>query len=422
MLRALYRSASLRAAAALGLSGVAFALGNLILARVLPSQEYGLVSLFIGVVAVCGVTAPLGLDVVVGRRGLRLDPRWRRAALAASTAVGLATAALAAVAYRLEIFLLACLLIATIAAGLTQSGTAYFQGQHRLGLAVWISQLSNWQLVPVALITALFRHVTAAAPCVLITGAGVIAASAVWLHIVRREAAAAPQPDPGALFSEALSLVMIQASSAAFLQLERLLIAPAVGVDDLAVFGVLATLVGSPFRMLQGGVQLTLIPALRVAGSAGERLRLVRHEALLLTLVMAGGSVAVWLLAPSIAHWFLSDRYHLSAALMTAAIVSGILKVVSAFTLAMVVAVAQEGDLRVLSVISWASAGLSIIAAFVAAQWGLVGVLYGISVGWLMRGVLAAWMAIPHLRQGANAAPVSAPTGDTLASHEQARL
>ena len=108
---------------------------------------------------------------------------------------------------------------------------------------------------------------------------------------------------------------------------------------------------------------------------------------------------------------------------MTAAIVSGIVKVVSAFTLAMVVAVAQEGDLRVLSVISWASAGLSIIAAFVAAQWGLVGVLYGISVGWLMRGVLAAWMAIPHLRQGANAAPVSAPTGDTLAGHgEQARL
>ena len=59
MLRALYRSASLRAAAALGLSGVAFALGNLILARVLPSQEYGLVSLFIGVVAVSGVMAPL---------------------------------------------------------------------------------------------------------------------------------------------------------------------------------------------------------------------------------------------------------------------------------------------------------------------------------------------------------------------------
>ena len=411
MLRALYRSASLRAAAALGLSGVAFALGNLILARVLPSQEYGLVSLFIGVVAVSGVMAPLGLDVVVGRRGLRLDPRWRRATLAACTATGLATAALAAVAYRLEVFLLVCVLITTIAAGLTWSGTAYFQGQRRLGLAAWTSQLSNWQLVPVAVISALLGHVTAAAPCVLITGAGVIAASAVWLHLVRREAAVAPQPDPGELLSEALSLVLIQTSSAAFLQLERLLIAPTVGVHDLAVFGVLATLVGSPFRMLQGGVQLTLIPGLRATGSGRERLRLVRHEALLLTIAMAGGSLVIWLLAPPIAHWFLSGRYDLSAALMTAAIVSGVLKVVSAFTLAIVVAVAQEGDLRVLSVISWASSGLSIIAAFAAAQWGLVGVLYGISSGWLIRSVLAAWMAMPHLRQGASTAAVSAPAG-----------
>jgi len=153
--------------------------------------------------------------------------------------------------------------------------------------------------------------------------------------------------------------------------------------------------------MLQGGVQLTLIPELRATGSGRERLRLVRHEALLLTIAMAGGSLVIWLLAPPIAHWFLSGRYDLSAALMTAAIVSGVLKVVSAFTLAIVVAVAQEGDLRVLSVISWASSGLSIIAAFCRRSVGLVGVLYGISSGWLIRSVLAAWMAMPHLRQGA---------------------
>jgi len=205
----------------------------------------------------CGATPPStrSTSVATVRSGVaesRCSPGIIGPTLAACTATGLATAALAAVAYRLEVFLLVCVLITTIAAGLTWSGTAYFQGQRRLGLAAWTSQLSNWQLVPVAVITALLGHVTAAAPCVLITGAGVIAASAVWLHLVRREAAVAPQPDPGELLSEALSLVLIQTSSAAFLQLERLLIAPTVGLHELAVFGVLATLVGSPFSHAAG--------------------------------------------------------------------------------------------------------------------------------------------------------------------------
>src|ERR1700735_2176972 len=39
MLRALHKSASLRAAAVLGLGGLAFTLGNLIFARTLPAQE-----------------------------------------------------------------------------------------------------------------------------------------------------------------------------------------------------------------------------------------------------------------------------------------------------------------------------------------------------------------------------------------------
>ena len=47
MLRALFQSPSLRVAAAFGTGGAAFALGNLIFARVLSAQDYGTLSLFI---------------------------------------------------------------------------------------------------------------------------------------------------------------------------------------------------------------------------------------------------------------------------------------------------------------------------------------------------------------------------------------
>lgn len=198
-----------------------------------------------------------------------------------------------------------------------------------------------------------------------------------------------------------------------FLQLERLLLAPTVGVQELALFGVLAALVGSPFRMLQASVQFTLVPALRAAADRRQRLRLLGREALLVGSVVGAGSVAIWLLAPPLAHWFLSGRYDLNAALMTAALISGFLKVLCAFALATVVSLAQERELRLLSVFSWSSIGVSIIAAFAAAPFGLVGVLYGISFGWLVRAIAASWLAMPYLR---NSPPLSPQSGRHLPS------
>jgi hypothetical protein len=38
-------------------------------------------------------------------------------------------------------------------------------------------------------------------------------------------------------------------------------------------------------------------------------------------------------------------------------------------------------------------------ASFAAAPWGLVGVIYAISAGWLIRCFIASWLSLPHLRQ-----------------------
>jgi hypothetical protein len=402
MLRELLQSQSLRAATALGFGGVAFTLSNLVLARILPSPEYAIVCLVIGIVSVAGLAAPLGLDLVLGRQGLRLDAGFRRAVLGISTAMAVLTSVVTAIFYHLEFSLLMCVFVATVASGVTQAIAGHFQGQRQFGAAVWMLQLSNWTLLLAALLTACFGRRTALVPCVLIALAGMLGAVVAWRWVARSRdvGAGGVQPRPASLLGEALSLVAIHTSNSVFLQLERLLLAPLVGVQALALFGVVAALVGSPFRMLQAAVLFTLTPNLRGARSVAERRRLLRREGVHVTAVIGAGSLVIWLAAPPLAHGLLAGRYDLSAPLMMAALTAGILKVCSAFATGIVIALAQDRSLRVLSMVSWATIGVSVGAAVAAAPWGLVAVLYAISTGWLLRASIAAWMAIPHLRQG----------------------
>ena len=392
MLRALYKSASLRAGVVLGLGGLAFTLANLILARTLRPQEYGVVSLVIGIVAVAGLAAPVGLDLVIGRRGLPLSRQLRRTILGTSTAVGLATAVVSALIYHLEVTLIICVFVMTVAWGLMQASASWYQGQQRFGPATWIVQLSNLALLVAALLTALAGFASAVESCVLLAATTALCGALAWMLAGRTA-----DPAPGALMGEAFSLVTIHVANSVFLQLERLLLQPLVGVHALALFGVVAALVASPFRMLQMAVLFTLIPNLRRAETVQARRRLLGREMLLVTSVIGAGSVVTWYVAPPLAHWFLSGRYELSPALMCAALVSGILKLCSAFATGTVIALAEDRGLRRLSIVSWASIGLGLVVALLAAPWGLIGVLYGISAGWLARSLLAAWMAIDCL-------------------------
>ncbi len=194
-------------------------------------------------------------------------------------------------------------------------------------------------------------------------------------------------------------MVSIHIANSVFLQLERLLLAPVAGVQALALFGVVAALVASPFRMLQMAVLFTLIPSLRRADTVEARRRLLGREVLLVAAVIGAGSIVIWYVAPPLAHWFLAGRYDLGPALMCAALVSGIFKLCSAFATGTVIALSEDKGLRHLAIASWATIGMSVVAAFAAAPWGLVGVLYGISCGWLVRSLIAGWMAMPHLRR-----------------------
>jgi O-antigen/teichoic acid export membrane protein len=406
ILRAVLRSPSLRAALALGCGGVAFTLSNLLFARELSSEEYGLLQLFLGILSVAMLAAPLGLDQIVARRGLLLGPYLRRGVLAACALVGVLTAALAGLTYQLSGSMLACLAVATAATGACQATVAHFQGQRQLGIAAWLMQIMpNMALAPVALLAMIPAFSSAATASELLAAASVISFASTWYLVVARQQGAIGTPRFGSLWREALSLVAITMASATFLQLERLVLVPAVGVYDLALYGVVGSLVGSPFRMIQSAVLFTLIPEMRAAQGLRARRRLLVRESGIVGAALMCGAVVLWLIAPPIAHWFLAGRYDLSNTLMLAAIVSGLLKVCSAFATSVVVAVGDEKDLRHAGLSAWSSIVLACAGAFLASPWGLTGVLYGISAGWLVRTLAAVWIAVPHLLQARSDLP-----------------
>jgi O-antigen/teichoic acid export membrane protein len=401
MLRVLYQSPSLRAAVAFGFGGVTFTLGNLVLARILSSNEYGLLSLFIGVITVAGPSAPVGINHVIARRGLMLGANLRRTVLATCALIGLATVLICKALYNLEISMLLAVLVATIAMGILQSVNAHFQGQRQFGLSIPFTQISNWVLMPIGIIAWVCGITTATLPSFIIALATLIAAGVGWFMVARRTADGEPQLVPAGLWGQAISLMTINVAGSVLLQLERLIIPMTIGIENLALFGVAASLVGSPFRMLQTAINFTVIPRMRNAGSVAERRRLLRREFLLFGVVMGPASVALWLLAPPLAHLFLGGRYDLSTAIIVAMLVSGLLKVLSGFGSSVVSALASDKGLWLLSTASWISIALSVCLAFVFRPWGLSGAIYAVSVGWLVTTAVAFWISLPYLRNQA---------------------
>jgi O-antigen/teichoic acid export membrane protein len=398
MLRAIYRSPSIRAAVAFGFGGATFTIGNLILARVLSSAEFGLLSLFIGVISVAGPSAPMGMNHVLARRGLPLGAGLRRTALVTCLLIGLATALVCATLYHLSMPLLVSVLIATVAMGLAQSVTAHFQSQRQFGLSIPFTQVSNWVLAPIGVLAWVCSITTATLPAIIIALATAIAAAVGWFMVARGTTDGKPQPAPPGLWGEAISLMSINVAGSLLLQLERLVIPMTIGIENLALFGVAASLVGSPFRMLQTAINFTVVPRLRVASASSERRQLLRREFLLIAVVMGPASVVLWLLAPPLAHWFLGGRYDLSNAVIGAMIISGFLKVLSAFGTAVVSALAPDRGLWLLSTASWTCIALSVCLAFAFRPWGLTGAIYAVSAGWLVNTIIAFWISLPHLR------------------------
>jgi O-antigen/teichoic acid export membrane protein len=407
----LWRSPTIRSAGVYGAAGAGFALANLILARVLPTAEYAVVTLVVALVNLGFPLAPAGLDGIVNRRDVEAGPRLLRQVLISTCTMGVAFALVGALAYRTSAGLTAMIFLSTAAGGALLVAGAKFQSERRFGLSLALVQSPNVILLLAALTTVVVG-VREAWLALLIMTLGWFPGAIIGWRILFRERHAKPHRTVEYSLHEAFAFAGMQASGLLLLQLERLVLPHVLPLSDLATFGVLAAIAGSLFRVLQMGVGYSLMPRLRAAEDVGQRRRLVAKEARLVAAIVVVGSAAIWIITPVVERWFLAGKYHLAGSLVLAAVVSGVAKVMNAFSKSTATALATPRELGAINVIGWVAVAIGLAAAVLGARWGLEGVIYGVALGWAVRAVAAFFVAGRHLRLPASEAaaqPATAP-------------
>lgn len=406
-MKKLLYSPTLRSVLVYGASGLGFAGANLMLARLLPTTEYGLFTLVIALSNLGYSLAPAGVDGIVNRRPLDAGPRLLRRSMTASLLVGTVFVVIAELAYHMSPLMLLVLFVSTVAGGAMAVAGAQFQSERRFGISLALTQSPNLALLVAAIAVLLTNNRQAWLPLVISALGFLLAAGYGWL-VLFRERKSHPPRESWFPWSEAFSFAGLNAAGLVLIQLDRLIIPHVLPLQDLATYGVLAAIAGSLFRVLQMGVGYTLVPRLRVAGSVLERRHLIAHEAKLVGAMVVAGSVAIWVVTPLIERWFLQGKYHLAGGLLLAALISGVAKIMNAFTKSTVTALATPVEVSLVNVLGWVSVAVAIPTAVFGARWGLAGVIYGVGVGWLLRAVTAFYVTLRHLKLPASI-PVTAP-------------
>jgi hypothetical protein len=390
-------SATLRSMVVYGASGLAFAGANLLLARVLSTEHYALLTLVVALVTVGYHVAPAGLDAVVTRGRIEVGPALLKRVGMVTTMAGTLVSVAALAAYGLSTGMALVLFAATVAGGLMLVAAARFQSEHRFPLALALVNSPALLLLLGATAVIATKERTATLPFAILAAGLVLAAALGWLLILRERRSDAPR---GATipWGEAFALAGVSAAGMLLIQLERLVIPYVLPLSDLALFGVLGAIAGSLFRLLQMGVGFSLLPRLRSAATVFERRQLIAHELRFATVIAAAGAVAILMLTPLVERWLLDGKYHLPLSLLLAAVFSGVAKIAHAFAKAAATALATQRELAFVNAAGWISVVLAIGCAVGAARWGLTGVIYGVGAGWFAWAIMSFALVVRHLR------------------------
>ncbi len=386
-------SPSLTAAATFALSGAAFAVGNLLLARQMPTQEYATLALAVAVFIVASHVATLGLSQVVLRRAIAPDTRVLVRLLGQGAIAGVIAAIVMSFSReRLGAAGSVALVLVTACGTLIWVASAGLLRQRRKGSAYLIQTIPDWILLAVGL-AALFAPDWATRGalmtyCVAVAALGLLGWQAHRGMMLQQE----PDRDPVS-WSLVFSTTAIVAASLLVIQLERLAVGFLLDAQALAMFSVLASIAVFPFRLVTAGTSFVLVPGLqRITDGAGRR-RLVRHELRVILGVLVGTSALLCLIGPAIAVWITAGRYAPTSWLVLAACLAGAAKVCNGIPRAIITACGSDAELARLSHLMWLGLALSIAGA-IAGQWlGLIGVLYGIAAGSILGSLPAMWMA-----------------------------
>jgi O-antigen/teichoic acid export membrane protein len=387
----LLRSPALWSALVFAAGGVGFAAGNLLLARVLPEDEYGRVALFLALVQIGIVTGPVGIETVINRHHLGASTALLSRVSWTSACVGIVLALVAWRFYGLGAALAGVLALTVFAAAVNRVGGAFFQSRSKFGFSLFLILIHNW-IVLVAVPVVLFFDQPQALPAALTVTIGYVTMAVLgWRKgfELRHAVGAAPAaPVPArTLWHEGFAAVGLQLAVGAFFQLDRLLIPNALSIRDLAVYSVVSSIAASPFRMLQTGLGFALLPRLKACETRAAVRRLIGHEVIVMAVISAAAAVAVLLVTPWLLGVVLKSRYSFPMTLLYALVIVGFVRVWSGLAGAVVSALGSARQLVILNLYSWLALGLATLGVFTARGFGLTGVVYGIGAGWLALAV-----------------------------------
>jgi len=384
------RSPALRISGGYASAGVAWVGANLALARLLPPQAFGYLTLAIAIVQTAGPLGPLGADGLARRGTLAFGPALLSRTLTTCLLVGAAAAVVGRGFYGLPWLALAAIFVGTAASGLAGMAAAQLQAGQRFAAALLINQ-GHLAALTAAVIFVLTAHEQRASPPLLVFGVVYLVIALVgWRAALATKARVLSAVSPFR-WRDARSMLLIQGADSLLYQMDRLLIPRLLSVLELAVYGVVTSVAASPFRTLQMGVAYTLIPRLRNAAGPAERRRLLLEEGKRLAAVTLAGAAAILILTRPLIQLVLSGKYQVEQHLVVAMVVVGVARVCDGFGTAIGIAAAENHQLRMLSLCSWVAVAVAGIAGVAGAHWGLTGLVYGLAAGWLTRAALTAW-------------------------------
>lgn len=392
----LVRKPGVLTALSFGLSGLAFIVANLLLARILSVEQYALMALLMSIQYMTARAAPLGADGLVIRHTAVANRELLRRVASTSAGIGVAAAFFTTQMYTVDWVLSVLLLVCITAGGITLVAAAQFQAEQAFARSLVFFRSPDYAFLIAALVGVVLRPDSALITFAALTtamGATAIVAwrSATW---ATRERA---QHDTYR-WREAIAFLAVQMSGELLMQLDRLLTAKTLGLDDLATLGVVLSIIGPPFRLLQLTTGYAMQSRLRAAKSHSERIHLLAREGMISGAIVLVSCATLWPLSPLLVSYLLPGKYTITSDVMLAVLVGAVVKVASGFSKACVTALTTNRELAYIAVVSWLGVAISVAAGVFGSKFGLAGVIYGVTAGWAVSVLASAYFVSRRLR------------------------
>src|SRR5690606_12271055 len=251
----------------------------------------------------------------------------RNAVIMTSLASGLLIACAAWSLDGGEAGMLTRILLAPIASSFNRFGTASLPTPQRFAFSLLLARIHDDVLLRAVPVLWLTRRDEALPIAMMIATSDLITCVVGWRASRRIRLGTGESPPLRNFVRESIAGFGILLATQVLWQLERLVIPRTLTMEDLATFAVVAAIAGSPFRMLQIGAGHTLLPGLRACRRREDVRRLMKHEGTIIFGAAGASVLAVVIVTPWIAERFLMGRYDISAALIAAVILTGLVKV-----------------------------------------------------------------------------------------------